>query len=92
MSDNQKIGVYILKSQKNTRFYIGSTNNLKRRLEEHQNGRVKSTKHLLPIKLVFFKPYKTVIEARKIEYKIKRLKRKDYLEKIVKNNRILIQA
>ncbi|MGI5826770.1 MAG: GIY-YIG nuclease family protein, partial [Patescibacteria group bacterium] len=36
-----KAFVYILKSEKNGRFYIGSTSNFERRLDEHLNGRSK---------------------------------------------------
>ncbi len=42
------IGVYILKCS-NGRFYVGSTNSIERRLEEHKRGKSKSTRNLLPI-------------------------------------------
>ncbi|MGA2669173.1 MAG: GIY-YIG nuclease family protein [Ignavibacteria bacterium] len=40
--------VYILRSKKNDRIYIGSTNNLKRRIREHNQGLNKSTKPFIP--------------------------------------------
>jgi putative endonuclease len=35
---------YVLLSQKNKRLYVGSTENLEKRIERHNKGRVKSTK------------------------------------------------
>ena len=46
--------VYVLHSEKDGNFYVGFTNNLKRRLEEHNEGKVNSTKNRLPMKLVYW--------------------------------------
>jgi len=35
--------LYILQNNKNSKYYIGVTNNIKRRLQEHNSGSVKST-------------------------------------------------
>lgn len=75
--------VYILQNDKNQRYYIGSAIDLDKRLLQHKNGKVKATKYLLPIKLVFSQEYKTIKEARQIEYKLKKLKRKDVIERII---------
>jgi len=85
MTESQKklVGVYILRSQRNNRYYVGSTIDLYRRLEQHKNGQVKATKYLLPIKLVFFQKYNDIQQARRAEYKIKKLKRKDYIERMI---------
>lgn len=40
--------VYILKSKKDNNFYMGSTNDLKRRINEHNSGLVFSTKSRMP--------------------------------------------
>ena len=45
---------YIHISQKDGEFYTGVTNNLKRRFEKHNTGFVLSTKHRIPLKLVYF--------------------------------------
>ncbi|GAB4218688.1 MAG: GIY-YIG nuclease family protein [Candidatus Microgenomates bacterium] len=45
---------YVLKSEKDKKYYIGCTNNLKRRFEEHNSGLVKSTKSRRPLKLVYY--------------------------------------
>ena len=43
--------VYILRSQKDKDLYIGSTNNVLRRLEEHNSGMVDSTRPRVPFDL-----------------------------------------
>ena len=45
---------YVLTSEKTGTFYTGTTNNLKRRLEQHNNGNVYYTKNKLPMRLVYF--------------------------------------
>jgi len=79
---------YILQSKKNNRYYIGSTLNLKRRLEEHNSGKSTYTRNLRPLDLVFYQEYPNIIMARKIEYKLKSFKRKDIIEKIIEDGQI----
>jgi putative endonuclease len=45
---------YVLQTIKDNRFYIGYTNNLRKRLMKHKAGYVSSTKDRLPVKLVYF--------------------------------------
>lgn len=45
---------YILKSDKDKKFYTEYTNNLKLRFELHQKGRVESTKDRRPLKLIYY--------------------------------------
>jgi len=49
--------VYIFLSKKDNKFYIGLTNNLERRLKEHHNGEVLSTKGRRPFELIFYEAY-----------------------------------
>jgi len=49
--------VYIIKSSKNSRLYYGYTNNLRRRLEEHNCGKNYSTKFFRPYSLVCYEAY-----------------------------------
>ena len=83
----QKIGVYILLCS-NGRYYVGSTENLERRLEEHRQGRVKSTKLILPIQLELFQPCESPIIARKLEYRVKKLKSRQRIEEMIRDQRI----
>lgn len=49
--------VYILKSTKNNKFYIGQTGNIYKRFLRHNKGKVKSTKSGAPWKLVYSEEY-----------------------------------
>ncbi|MDP3935343.1 MAG: GIY-YIG nuclease family protein [Candidatus Giovannonibacteria bacterium] len=49
--------VYILKSLKDNKLYIGHTDDLKRRFVEHNRGNVASTKYRRPLKLVYYEAY-----------------------------------
>jgi putative endonuclease len=46
--------VYVLVSEKDGNKYVGYTNDLKRRLVIHNEGKVRSTRNRLPMKLVYF--------------------------------------
>ena len=50
--------VYLLRSDKTQWIYIGCTSNLKKRLLEHSQGKVFSTKRMLPVELVYFEAYR----------------------------------
>ena len=45
--------VYVLLSEKDKHLYTGYTNNLRQRLDQHQQGLVPSTKSRLPITLIY---------------------------------------
>ena len=82
--------VYILK-RKNDSYYVGSTIDIDKRFDEHQNGLVEATKYLLPVALAFFKEYPTILQARQIEYKLKRLKSRKIIERIISDKDIQIK-
>ena len=52
-------------------WYIGSTNDLERRLKEHLEGRVQSTRHKLPVVLVYFEACRSEAAARAREKQLK---------------------
>lgn len=68
--------VYILQSDRDKKRYIGCTENLERRLEEHNSGSVKSTKNRRPLKLIYFEEYENKSVANKREREIKAKKGK----------------
>ncbi len=63
--------MYILRSLKDNQLYIGSTNNLKKRLKEHNSDLVTSTKTRIPFKLVYVEGYVDEGEARHREQNLK---------------------
>ena len=79
--------VYILRDAKG-RFYIGSTSDLTRRLRQHSLGHTQTTRNMSSPKLVLSQEYASLLDARRIEKRLKALKRKDYIEKIVKDGYI----
>ncbi len=82
--------VYILQDE-HGRYYIGSTADLKRRLAQHKQGHTWTTQRFTNPKLVFLQEYSTLEIAKKIELRLKKLKRKDYIEKIVSDGFIKIK-
>ena len=64
--------VYILKSLKDEKLYIGSTNDLKRRLSEHNNGLNRSTKARRPFEIRYYEACASKYDARKREYALKK--------------------
>ena len=59
--------VYVLRSLKDGRLYIGITQDIPLRLKRHQEGRVPSTKHRRPLELVYSETCRTRFEARQRE-------------------------
>ncbi len=45
---------YVLKGQKDNKLYIGFTENLEKRLSEHNNGLVEATKDRRPFIMVYY--------------------------------------
>jgi putative endonuclease len=84
--------LYILQSLKDSNFYTGITNNLKRRIKEHNNGKNISTKGRRPFKLIYCEVYllKKDAENRERYLKTSMGKRviKKQLSEYIKTNKI----
>ncbi len=63
--------VYILKSKKDNKAYIGSTNDLRNRVKLHNNGKVFSTRLRRPLSLIYYEAYLAESDARRREQKLK---------------------
>lgn len=63
--------VYILKSLVDGSFYVGMSDNSDRRLEEHNRGKVTSTKSRIPWEKIYEEECENRIEARKREKYLK---------------------
>jgi len=75
--------VYIIQSEKNSQYYIGSTNNVATRLAHHNAGRVVATRSKGPWIVKYQQAYSTITEARKIEYRLKKFKNRSILDRII---------
>jgi len=63
--------VYILKSKKDNSLYVGYTNNIERRLNEHNTGQVKYTESRKPWNLVYYESFASLEDARQRERNLK---------------------
>ena len=64
--------VYVLKSKKDSNLYVGSTDNLRRRLTEHNEGRSQSTKARTPFELRYYEAFYKEEDARHREWSLKK--------------------
>jgi putative endonuclease len=64
--------VYILKSLADQKLYIGSTDDLRRRRTEHNNGLSKSTKLRRPFELRYYEAFTNEHDARHREFSLKK--------------------
>ncbi len=69
-----KYKVYILKSLKDGKYYIGSTQSIGKRMIAHENGSVKSTKFRRPLQLIYTEIFNSRKDAIEREKKIKSFK------------------
>jgi putative endonuclease len=77
--------VYVLISLKDNQFYIGSTNDLKRRLQQHNNGENISTAKRKPFKLIYFEGHLAKTDALRREFYFKTTKGKVMLRNILRD-------
>jgi putative endonuclease len=75
--------IYILKSEKIGRFYIGQTRDVKSRLQKHNEGNVSSTKPYRPWQLVYTEQYLTRADAMNRERYIKSMKSSFFIKDLI---------
>jgi putative endonuclease len=63
--------IYILKSEQDDGYYIGSSGDLKRRKAEHDRGLVNATCYRRPLTLIYYEAYSTKDRAQERERKLK---------------------
>ncbi|MBI5734184.1 MAG: GIY-YIG nuclease family protein [Candidatus Kerfeldbacteria bacterium] len=80
-----KCWVYILASDNCRRFYIGSSVDVRRRLDKHNNGKVMATRNKGPWRCVFQQEYGEVRLARRAEMWLKKMKSRKIIEQIIRN-------
>jgi putative endonuclease len=65
------------------KLYIGQTNNLSRRIKEHNEEKVNSTKPYVPYEIIWFTEKSSRKEAMLLERKLKNLKSNIRLKKFI---------
>jgi len=76
---------YILISEKDDKFYVGYTDNLKRRIKQHNDGDVESTKYRRPLKLIYYEVCLNQKDAIHREKYLKTTYGKRYIRNRLKN-------
>ena len=79
-----KYFVYILYSQKLDKYYVGTTNDIARRVYEHNIGHSKFTRRGVPWELKLKMEFDSKKEADQEERRIKGRKSRRYIEKIIR--------
>ena len=77
--------VYVLLSNRDGKYYIGSTNDLNRRVSEHKQGKNISTAKRLPVELVYFEGHRSKQDAVRRERYYKTTKGKVTLRQVIRN-------
>jgi len=75
-----KFIVYVLRSEKDSKRYIGVTSDLNRRLSEHNRGKVASTRNRKPLKLIYTEEFISKKEAMSREKFFKTGKGREWLK------------
>ncbi len=75
--------VYVLKSEKTNSLYKGQTENLEKRLKEHNNGKVKFTKAFISWEVIYYEVVTTREEAVSREKYLKSGVDRQFLNEII---------
>lgn len=70
---------YLLRSLKDGRWYTGQTGDLRARMDQHQRGRVRSTRDRRPLQLIYYEACLAEADATRRERYLKTGKGKRYL-------------
>ena len=68
--------VYVLLSERDGKFYIGSSSNVEQRVVQHNSGKNTSTVNRRPLKLIFYEAFPTKTDALRREHYFKTTKGK----------------
>ena len=75
---------YVIESKKDHKWYTGSTNDLRKRFNDHNHDRIKSTKKRSPFKLIYYEACMNEGDARAREKYLKSGMGKRYLKNRIK--------
>lgn len=77
--------VYALVSDKDGTLYIGQTDNIDRRVAEHNSGKTKSIKSKIPFRLIYSEEFEIREDAVKRERKLKSGYGREFLKEHIKS-------
>ena len=72
--------VYVLQSEVDGRFYTGCTGDLRKRFQQHNDGKVPATQRRTPFKLIYYEASFSVHDAYRRERYLKTSYGKRYLK------------
>ena len=79
--------LYILKSNLNGSYYVGSCRDVVVRIALHNRGSVKATKRYLPWELVYKEEYESLKEARRRELQVKSWKSRAAINRLLEHSK-----
>jgi putative endonuclease len=77
--------VYAIRSLVRTYIYVGLTENVDRRVMEHQSGKNKTTRPYRPFEIILIEEFQSRIEAREREKYLKSGIGKEFLKSVIKS-------
>ena len=77
--------IYVLRSRLDGKFYTGFTSDIENRLNEHNSGKVSSTKRRVPFEIIYFEFCLNIDDALHREKYLKTTYGKRYLKNRLKN-------
>jgi len=75
---------YVLRSLKDRLFYIGFSDDLRKRVKDHNAGKNVSTKNRRPLELIFYEAFSSKVDALRRETYFKTTKGKVTLRQMLK--------
>ena len=76
---------YVMRSEKDDKFYVGFTKNLKLRFEQHNKGLVESTKKRRPLHLIYYEACLNQEDATKREKYLKTYNGRIFIKRRIKS-------
>ena len=74
--------IYVLKSESGIKSYVGVTNDIERRIKEHNSGKHAYTKRYMPWDIIHTEKFSTFKEARSREKYLKSTSGRRFLKKL----------
>jgi len=78
--------VYAIKSEQRNYIYVGLTNDIDRRILQHNTGKSKTTKPYTPFRLIYTEQCQTRLQARAREKYLKSGSGKEFLKSLIIND------